>query len=444
ENGYDQVAWTSGEHQNTRWNLRKVVEKLAYSPEKKILQAWDKEGRQVFYESNMTPDRLPDYVGKELAQKLMKADQAAGGPAFRELSGQTIEVGGKGMLGFYGSQKTGELGMVGEFYRGYGKKWGSRVGSTEVPTRSPAGRPISERVHAVNVTPEMKSEILDAGQNIAKEYAPAKPLETGNYMMDPKGALHKLSADETHRQWIERNFSDPKAGVDQRRADFDRALEEGYVRVRNEKGGLLIEASKLNPTWVKDVNRIERLSPGDKPVYLDTFQKGSLKQHHFDDPQAFRDWLNVQREAGGPPRGLGVAEPRGFGRAAEGHPLAQFEGTQTPAVMENLAPFVEDKLNRLGNLQARLDDPDTGQQVVGLFKNERGENTLVLAGRGFEALNRVLKGALTDLNGASAKAEATESLVNFMERHPNQYIKDLAATLQPVKNQPLTFLMLTG
>ncbi|MCI0418604.1 MAG: hypothetical protein L0312_05175, partial [Acidobacteria bacterium] len=33
---------------------------------------------------------------------------------------------------------------------------------------------------------------------------------------------------------------------------------------------------------------------------------------------------------------------------------------------------------------------------------------------------------------------------NFMERHPNQYIKDLAATLQPVKNQPLTFLMLTG
>ena len=444
ENGYDQVAWTSGEHQNTRWDLRKVVDTIAYNSKKNILQARTLDGKWSFHEAGTTPEKLPDYVGKDLSQKLLKAEPAKWDPDFRELSGKDIEIGGKGMLGFYGSQKTGELGMIGEFYRGYGKKWGARVGKTEIPAALKPDKIQTAQVHAVGVTPEMKSEILGAGQNISKEYAPAQPLEPGsNYMMDPKGALHKLATDETHRQWIERNFSDPKAGVDQRRADFDRALEEGYVRVRNEKDGLLIEASKLNPTWAKDVDHIERLSPGDKPVKLDTFQKGSLKQHHFEDPQEFRDWLNMQRESASIPRGWGSVEPRGFAIDAEGHPLAQFAGIDTTA-LENLSPFMADKLNRLGNEVGQIKDPDTGQQVVGLYKNERGENTLVLAGRGFEALNKVLKGALTNLNGASARAEAAESMVNFMERHPNQYIKDLAAALQPVKGEPLTFLMLTG
>ena len=574
ENGYDQVAWTSGEHQNTRWNLSKVVHSLKWSlnpdiKERIVTLAGPRAAGDLFvspegvvrYASapglgGLAGHPLDEVLGKDLARKIMSSNEG-------NLAGTQLEVGGKGMLGFYGSQKTGELGMVGEFYRGYGKKWGARVGKTEIPRhqgyeyvtgprkQSPI---VGEPVHAVGVTPAMKSEILGPGQNISKEVSsggkwmvdpkgnavnlgneshaawstrnfpgkrlddlldqgyirasqtpsmlmldvsmdhpnwkkallsleeqtpgnreihvdinkgqrlvqqvsfdsteqfrdyfsgeladklkPAKPLEVGNYMRDPKGVLHKLEPSETHRQWIERNFSDPDAGVEQRRADFDRALEEGYVRVRNEKDGLLIEASKLNPNWVRDVNYVERLSPGDKPVYLDTFQKGSLKQHHFEDPQEFRDWLTMQREI--TPEGQGVAEARSSGRAAEAHPLAQFEGTQPPSVV---APFVQDKLNRLGGQLARIDDPDTGKQVVGLFKNERGEHALVLAGKGFESMNRVLRGALSGINGGSARAEAVEGLVDFMARHSNQYIRDLAAVLQPVKGHPLTFLMLTG
>jgi len=160
----------------------------------------------------------------------------------------------------------------------------------------PTERPFAEQKNVV-VPDELITE--------AKGKAPFKassdePLAVGNYMVDNKGKIHQLRNDETHRQWIERNYSKPESKMIEKYQDFDKALDEGYVRARVQNGNLIIEASQNNPNWLRDIKRLEARTVGDQPVYIDTFQNGNLKQFHFDDPQEFRDWINAGGKSRGP------------------------------------------------------------------------------------------------------------------------------------------------
>jgi hypothetical protein len=128
EGGYDQLAWTPGDVQNERYDLSKHVDSVVYHPETGVLNAY-KGGRSVISQTNVTREKLPDFIGKEVSQRLLDSPFQTNvhGENFHKLSGLDLKVGGAGMRGFYDK-------LVPDFLNKYGKKWGARVGSTEIRT----------------------------------------------------------------------------------------------------------------------------------------------------------------------------------------------------------------------------------------------------------------------------------------------------------------------
>jgi hypothetical protein len=141
------------------YDLRKHIESLSYNEATGTLEAWDLEGAQVINETGITPKQLPEYIGKEPAERLMDSDLApvgdeyvitektyagTGKPYFeiaghdvvtergtrkaaeqvakeysdtRHLTGEELAIGGEGMMGYYDD-------IVPRTARKYGKQVG--------------------------------------------------------------------------------------------------------------------------------------------------------------------------------------------------------------------------------------------------------------------------------------------------------------------------------
>ncbi|MFH2034584.1 MAG: hypothetical protein ABIJ26_07815, partial [Candidatus Margulisiibacteriota bacterium] len=118
ENGYDSIAWTPGEVQAERYDLSKQVDTIRWKQEREgrgILTAIDKNANDHHW--NIAQDKIEDYVGKEVAQKIIDKN-----PQYNdviELSGLDLKVGGEGMKGFYDKILPAEVNKF------FGKaKWG--------------------------------------------------------------------------------------------------------------------------------------------------------------------------------------------------------------------------------------------------------------------------------------------------------------------------------
>jgi len=70
ENGYDRIAWTTGDQQAARYDLSKQVQSVEYYPDTKTLEAYDHSGKRVISQTDVERKDLPDYIGKEAAAKL--------------------------------------------------------------------------------------------------------------------------------------------------------------------------------------------------------------------------------------------------------------------------------------------------------------------------------------------------------------------------------------
>ena len=119
--GADKIAWTTGEQQNDRYSLEKQVDEVTYSKKAdgSYVIAAAKDGQEVFKNENVAEKNLEDYVGKDVAKKIIEnegnpnIDVKTGKTNSTSISGQDLKVGGKGMIGFYGSPTEGSLGIVG-------------------------------------------------------------------------------------------------------------------------------------------------------------------------------------------------------------------------------------------------------------------------------------------------------------------------------------------
>lgn len=98
EGGYDKVAFVNGEQSADRYDLSKQIQSIAYSPEEKFLDAWDKDRRKVMRREITDESQLEDYVGKEVAKRLLATKPVMGKHL---LDGEDIKVGGEGMKSFY-------------------------------------------------------------------------------------------------------------------------------------------------------------------------------------------------------------------------------------------------------------------------------------------------------------------------------------------------------
>jgi hypothetical protein len=126
ENGYDSVAWTTGEQQAKRYNLANHVDTLYWIPETGSISA-SKNGEEVFTKDDVTPGDLADIVGVEIARKLISNPTAITKNQHDEtlhvLNGVDMNVGGEGMKTFYDEFLPRTMEKL-------GKKYGAEVGKT--------------------------------------------------------------------------------------------------------------------------------------------------------------------------------------------------------------------------------------------------------------------------------------------------------------------------
>jgi hypothetical protein len=134
ENGYDRLAWTTGDQQAARYDLSKHVSRLEYLPDKKMLRAFDTNGHFIF-DKEVEPEKISDYVGKEPARKLLASEpkQTGGGNPIHSIEGDGLKVGGDWAKALYDR-------AIPNFLKSYTKKWGAKVGTTDIVTGTDTDR----------------------------------------------------------------------------------------------------------------------------------------------------------------------------------------------------------------------------------------------------------------------------------------------------------------
>lgn len=166
--GFDKIAWTTGEQQAERYDLSKQVDYInaMKMPDGQYFLEINAGGRRIIEES-MSLSKVEDTIGKEMAEKISKQEKGT-----HQYKGDDLKVGGEGMKGFYDN-------MLVKFANKYGKKFKSNVSDDQVVT---AGKGTTEdrqllddlgveptgdamtTVHSMPVTQEMRDKILGEGQ----------------------------------------------------------------------------------------------------------------------------------------------------------------------------------------------------------------------------------------------------------------------------------------
>jgi hypothetical protein len=202
ENGYDRMAWVTGDQTADRYDLSKQVDEVRATKAKdngKFSITALKDGSPVVKEIDLEESKLADYVGKDLAQKITA--QSAGKQA--SYSGIDLKMGGEWARNLYDK-------AIPNFLNKYAKKWDAKVSTTDLSsgkTFSVEYNPNYEQekwavyehnkgeshlrgtwksedaaqrfmkdlqnadkttVHSIEITPVMKKSVLKEGQPIAK------------------------------------------------------------------------------------------------------------------------------------------------------------------------------------------------------------------------------------------------------------------------------------
>lgn len=156
EEGYDKVAWTTGEQQEARYNLAGFLRSVRVKPS--IMEDFidvelnyknrrtqhclvNEQGQVVsgaFYGHN-----LDEVIGKDLAMEIMAVKEE------KTFEGNNLKVSNRGMLAFYDR-------MLPEFMDKYGKQWGVKT-KDELLTLDDGAK---LEAHVVDVTPEMRESVM--------------------------------------------------------------------------------------------------------------------------------------------------------------------------------------------------------------------------------------------------------------------------------------------
>ena len=159
ENGYDRVAWTTGDQQAERYSLRGKVEWIQRgndygdSPERIFFKIGDStpdieidddgiivDASSLLHESVGKP--LDKFVGKEVAAKIQDAELGPDG----RIQGEDLRVGGEGMKVFYDQ-------LLPNYMNKYGKQWGVSVEDAHIDS-------IDMTMHTVKVNEPMRHDVM--------------------------------------------------------------------------------------------------------------------------------------------------------------------------------------------------------------------------------------------------------------------------------------------
>lgn len=155
ENGYDKVAWTTGEQQAKRYDIGKEIDHIVKT-DKNTYEVYPTSGLMMtleFDENGMYADEydreyngksMSDIFGKDLAKRLKEM------PVDETLQGDGLRVGYDGMKGFYDD-------ILPRFMQKYGKKWGVQVGEVTMPQLEEG----YQTMHAIDINDAMRESVLE-------------------------------------------------------------------------------------------------------------------------------------------------------------------------------------------------------------------------------------------------------------------------------------------
>jgi hypothetical protein len=195
DNGYERIGLTTGKQQASRFDLSKQVDELLHSKnaDGTYQVSAQVQGRGQMIGEAIPENKLSDYVGKEVAEKIIKGDgkrievsgkynpesMTSTKEYMNSLSGIDLKIGGEGMKKYYDE-------IYPKFLDKYGKKYGASVGETQITTDYardasgiPAQRPSKETIRYLDITPQMKE-----GTSKGQPLFAATPLLPATSLLD--------------------------------------------------------------------------------------------------------------------------------------------------------------------------------------------------------------------------------------------------------------------
>lgn len=211
ENGFDKIAWTTGQQQAERYDLSKILDEIAYykSGNKYIINAGNKDDSAMIYDQYFTAEELAQTFGKEIANKIINnegVEESILGyddDSLRYIHGENMEIGGAGMKAFYDK-------MLVDFMNKYGKKWDVKVEDVFLPELGVDG----ETIHSVEVTDAMKASVLNEPQVMFRTaISPADMLSKGLRGVLGQEGFDNLVNDITNTMPLLEKAADLKRGM---------------------------------------------------------------------------------------------------------------------------------------------------------------------------------------------------------------------------------------
>lgn len=156
--GDDAIEWDTGATNADRYSLRKVLSAIDYYKNDDgtfLVRAHAKGGDTAWAKDAASPEEIERTLGKEVAQRMLngEGDRPSSGGNMMRLTGDNLEVGGKGMHAFYDKLLVNEVNQ-------WAKKFGGKVEQATTP--APDGKYIAGRnapsatVHRLMITPAMR------------------------------------------------------------------------------------------------------------------------------------------------------------------------------------------------------------------------------------------------------------------------------------------------
>lgn len=240
EEGYDYVAWTTGEQQAERYNIGNILDYVARNEDSSegnrvfelgltggegtIDLETDEEGKIIKSNEIQYNDKnLSDVVGKDMAIKMLtlKEDE--------DLDGDRLRVGAEGMKGFYDQ-------ILPRFMDKYGKKWGVKTEDISLPNiYDEVGHPLV--MHSVRVTPEMKESVMEGQLMFSKSYSAEDANTEGEVLAESlqfskvtdEDLLDKLNKGKTFKAYRAMAFIEDENGDVEADLGDGRGVRRGFL-----------------------------------------------------------------------------------------------------------------------------------------------------------------------------------------------------------------------
>lgn len=183
ENGFDKLAWTPGEIQSKRYDLRKQVEKIEYSKVQQKdgneslydVMVEDKNGNKIYSNSRISESELEDVIGKDVTQKIVSTASYSN----NSLSGVDLVIGDEGMKIFYDKILPAVANKI-------VKKYGAKTNTLKIPTTGKES--YNEFSDTVTLSPEAEEihERYIMSEETGEEYS------LSDYVSDMKNAGYEV------------------------------------------------------------------------------------------------------------------------------------------------------------------------------------------------------------------------------------------------------------